>query len=174
MSRSTYNYKKNNYPFKCFYQNIYNLPPTSRSFIGLNGSSFSKALKNSEHPGQVTDNATMVTMLWKVLHLHTCKFMLQYAINSRRYACWLSPPDFWFLCIAPLILRFKTINGHLYIPHTDLFLTTLIIFDLTKSKDSGQVLIIIIIIIIFVLLCSSVNIYMLMKLKGTIGHYSVT
>ena len=66
-------------------------------------------------------------------HLCTCKFMLQCALNSRRYTFRLSLPDFRFLCllyIGPLIFRCKIVNGHFYKPHTNFFLTALILFEL--------------------------------------------
>ena len=124
---------------------IYSLWPTICSFVGLNAvyktlekfrSSWS--CDRWRHQG----NNTMKDTSNK--HLHTCKFMLQCALNSRGYASRPSSPDFrflCFLCIAPLTLQRKTINGHFYILHTNLFLSTLVIFeliDVTESSSSGK------------------------------------
>ena len=49
----------------------------------------------------------------------------------------ISPTNFWFLsllCIAPLILQYKTANGYFNILHINLFLTTLIIFALINVR----------------------------------------
>lgn len=69
-------------------------------------------------------------------HLYTFKFMLQCSINSRGNDSRLSPPHtrIFSLLYSALNFRCKTVHGHFYIRHTNIFLTTLIIFELIDVR----------------------------------------